>query len=89
VRNIVIPMLIPRDDTQCFEAVLETVAVGHAPPPTHDATFVQMYIRGCGRARIHIGEKSSEDHRSVCRLRAAKHKNMQSKHWRFQRLQYI
>jgi len=53
-------MLIPRDDTQCFEAVLETVAVGHATPPNAHETFVQMYFVVVGRARIHIGGESSE-----------------------------
>ena len=53
-------MLIPRDDTRCFEAVLESVAPGHATPPNAHATFVQMYFVVAGRARIHIGGESSE-----------------------------
>lgn len=53
-------MLIPRDDTQCFEAALETVAVGRATPPNAHATFVQMYFLVAGRARIHIGGEISE-----------------------------
>jgi mannose-6-phosphate isomerase-like protein (cupin superfamily) len=53
-------MLIPRDDTQCFEAVLESVAPGRATPPNAHATFVQMYFVVAGRARVHIGEESRE-----------------------------
>jgi mannose-6-phosphate isomerase-like protein (cupin superfamily) len=53
-------MLIPRDDTQCFEAVLESVAPGRATPPNAHATFVQMYFVVAGRARIHIGGESRE-----------------------------
>ncbi len=53
-------MLIPRDDTGCFEAVLETVAVGRATPPNAHETFVQMYFVVAGRARVHIGGEISE-----------------------------
>jgi len=53
-------MLIPRDDTQCFEAVLESVAPGHATPPNAHATFVQMYFVVAGKARVHIGGESRE-----------------------------
>jgi mannose-6-phosphate isomerase-like protein (cupin superfamily) len=53
-------MLIPRDDTHCFEAVLETVAVGHATPPNAHQTFVQMYFIVAGSARVNIGGESSE-----------------------------
>jgi mannose-6-phosphate isomerase-like protein (cupin superfamily) len=53
-------MLIPRDDTQCFEAALESVAPGHATPPNAHATFVQMYFVVAGRARIHIGGETTE-----------------------------
>lgn len=40
-------MLIPRDDTCCFEAALESVAPGGATPPNAHATFVQMYFFSC------------------------------------------
>jgi mannose-6-phosphate isomerase-like protein (cupin superfamily) len=53
-------MLIPRDDTQCFEAALESVAPGRATPPNAHATFVQMYFVVAGRARIHIGGETAE-----------------------------
>jgi mannose-6-phosphate isomerase-like protein (cupin superfamily) len=53
-------MLIPRDDTQCFEAALESVAPGRATPPNAHATFVQMYFVVAGRARIHIGGETTE-----------------------------
>ena len=53
-------MLIPRDETQCFEAVLESVAPGHATPPNAHTTFVQMYFVVAGKARIHIGGESRE-----------------------------
>ena len=48
-------MLIPRDDTRCFEAVLETVQPGKATPPNAHETFVQMYFVVRGHARVHIG----------------------------------
>lgn len=51
-------MLIPRDDTHCFEAVLETVAAGMATPPNAHETFVQMYFLVVGRAAYTLGEKS-------------------------------
>jgi mannose-6-phosphate isomerase-like protein (cupin superfamily) len=53
-------MLIPRDDTHCFEAVLESVAPGRATPPNAHATFVQMYFLVAGRGRVHIGGESRE-----------------------------
>jgi mannose-6-phosphate isomerase-like protein (cupin superfamily) len=53
-------MLIPRDDTQCFEAALESVAPGRATPPNAHATFVQMYFVVAGRARVHIGGETTE-----------------------------
>ena len=57
-------MLIPRDDTRCFEAVLETVQPGKATPPNAHETFVQMYFVVCGHARVHIGG----DVREISRL---------------------
>jgi len=48
-------MLIPRDDTKCFEAALETVDPGRSTPPNAHATFVQMYFIVTGSARVHIG----------------------------------
>jgi len=48
-------MLIPRDETSCFEAVLETVQPHDATPPNAHDTCVQMYFLVRGRARVHIG----------------------------------
>lgn len=48
-------MLIARDETRCFEAVLETIAPGRATPRNAHATFVQMYFLVEGAARVHIG----------------------------------
>jgi mannose-6-phosphate isomerase-like protein (cupin superfamily) len=53
-------MLIPRDDTRCFEAVLETVQPGGATPPNAHDTFVQMYFVVRGKARVHIGGEVRE-----------------------------
>lgn len=53
-------MLIPRDDTRCFEAVLETVEPGRGTPRNAHATFVQMYFIVEGLARVHIGEETRE-----------------------------
>jgi mannose-6-phosphate isomerase-like protein (cupin superfamily) len=53
-------MLIPRDETACFEAVLETIEPGHATPPNAHTTFVQMYFIVAGNARIHIGNETCE-----------------------------
>jgi mannose-6-phosphate isomerase-like protein (cupin superfamily) len=48
-------MLIPRDDTQCFEAAMETIEAGHATPANAHSSFVQMYFMVAGTARVHIG----------------------------------
>jgi quercetin dioxygenase-like cupin family protein len=53
-------MLIPRDDTQCFEAVLETIEAGRATPANAHSSFVQMYFMLAGRARVHIGGEARE-----------------------------
>lgn len=53
-------MLIPRDETTCFEAVLETIEPGRATPPNAHATFVQMYFIVAGEARIHVGSETCE-----------------------------
>lgn len=53
-------MLIPRDDTQCFEAVLETIEAGHATPANAHSSFVQMYFILAGKARVHIGAEARE-----------------------------
>jgi len=48
-------MLIPRDDTRCFEAAMETIDAGHATPQNAHSNFVQMYFMVAGTARVHIG----------------------------------
>jgi len=53
-------MLIARDDTRCFEAVLETIEPGRATPRNAHATFVQMYFIVEGRARVHIGGETRD-----------------------------
>jgi mannose-6-phosphate isomerase-like protein (cupin superfamily) len=53
-------MLIPRDETQCFEAVMETIAAGHATPVNAHSSFVQMYSILAGKARVHIGAEARE-----------------------------
>jgi mannose-6-phosphate isomerase-like protein (cupin superfamily) len=53
-------MLIPRDETSCFEAVLETIEPGHVTPPNAHMTFVQMYFFVEGSARVHIGSETCE-----------------------------
>ncbi|MFN7998069.1 MAG: cupin domain-containing protein [Bryobacteraceae bacterium] len=53
-------MLIPRDDTQCFEAAMETIEPGHRTPSNAHATFVQMYFMVSGAARVHIGGESRD-----------------------------
>ncbi|MBS1852744.1 MAG: cupin domain-containing protein [Acidobacteria bacterium] len=53
-------MLIPRDDTRCFEAVMESIAPGRATPTNAHATFVQMYFMVSGKARVHIGGETKE-----------------------------
>jgi mannose-6-phosphate isomerase-like protein (cupin superfamily) len=53
-------MLIPRDDTKCFETVLETIDPGVVTPPNAHENFVQMYFIVSGRARVWVGEESSE-----------------------------
>ena len=53
-------MLIPRDETQCFEAVLETIEAGQATPANAHSSFVQMYFMVTGTARIHIGGEQRE-----------------------------
>jgi mannose-6-phosphate isomerase-like protein (cupin superfamily) len=47
-------MLLPREQTQCFEAVLETIAPGGATPPNAHDTFVQLFVLLRGTARVHI-----------------------------------
>lgn len=53
-------MLIPRDDTRCFEAALETIEPGRATPRNAHKTFVQMYFIADGLARVHIGADTRE-----------------------------
>lgn len=53
-------MLIPRDETRCLEAALETVAPGQSTPPNAHESFVQLLVMFSGKARVHIGSESSE-----------------------------
>jgi mannose-6-phosphate isomerase-like protein (cupin superfamily) len=53
-------MLIPRDETKCFEAVLETIEPGIVTPPNAHENFVQMYFIISGKARVWIGEESKD-----------------------------
>jgi mannose-6-phosphate isomerase-like protein (cupin superfamily) len=53
-------MLIPRDATQSFEAVLETIEPGITTPPNAHENFAQMYFIVSGKARVWIGEESKE-----------------------------
>ena len=50
-------MLLPRDLTDCCEAVLEKVAAGQRTPPNAHATFNQAYVVLEGEAEITIGEE--------------------------------
>lgn len=51
-------MLLPRDLTDCCEAVLESVDVGKRTPPNAHATFNQVYVVLDGEAEITIGEET-------------------------------
>jgi mannose-6-phosphate isomerase-like protein (cupin superfamily) len=53
-------MLIPRDQTRCLEAVLETVMPGGSTPPNAHETFVQLYVLLAGSARLRIGSEIRE-----------------------------
>jgi mannose-6-phosphate isomerase-like protein (cupin superfamily) len=50
-------MLIPRDATKCFEAVLETIEPGIVTPPNAHENFAQMYFIVSGNARVWIGNE--------------------------------
>jgi quercetin dioxygenase-like cupin family protein len=51
-------MLLPRDDGECCEVVLETVGPGHSTPPNQHATFVQIYVILRGEAKVTIGPET-------------------------------
>jgi mannose-6-phosphate isomerase-like protein (cupin superfamily) len=53
-------MLIPRDETRCFEAVLETIEPGVVTPPNAHQNFVQMYFIVSGKARVWIGTETKD-----------------------------
>jgi mannose-6-phosphate isomerase-like protein (cupin superfamily) len=53
-------MLIPRDETKCFEAVLETIEPGIVTPPNAHENFAQMYFIVSGKARVWVGDESKE-----------------------------
>ena len=51
-------MLLPRDEGECCEVVLETVGPGHSTPPNQHATFVQIYVILRGEAKVTIGPET-------------------------------
>jgi mannose-6-phosphate isomerase-like protein (cupin superfamily) len=51
-------MLLPRDETQACEAVLQMVRPSGATPPNSHETFMQIYLIWSGEARIFIGADS-------------------------------
>ena len=53
-------MLVPRDDTRCLEAVLETVAPGKSTPPNAHQSFVQLFVFFSGKGRVHINGAATE-----------------------------
>src|ERR1700752_3730885 len=53
-------MLIPRDETKCFEAVLETIEPGVVTPPNAHQNFVQMYFIVSGKARVWVGDETTD-----------------------------
>ena len=53
-------MLIPRDATKCFEAVLETIEPGVVTPQNAHKNFVQMYFIVSGQARVWIGDEVTD-----------------------------
>lgn len=53
-------MLIPRDATQCFEAVLETIEPGIMTAPNAHENFAQMYFIVSGKARVWIGDETND-----------------------------
>ena len=53
-------MLIPRDATKCFEAVLETIEPGIVTPPNAHENFAQMYFIVSGKARVWIGDETTD-----------------------------
>jgi mannose-6-phosphate isomerase-like protein (cupin superfamily) len=53
-------MLVPREQTQSFEAVLETIEPGGATPSNAHSTFVQLFVLLRGTARLNIGGEIRE-----------------------------
>lgn len=53
-------MLIPRDATKCFEAVLENIEPGITTPPNAHKNFAQMYFIVSGDARVWIGDECTD-----------------------------
>lgn len=51
-------MLVPRDVTDCCEAVLEKIRSGEETPPNAHATFNQLYILMAGEASVTIGNET-------------------------------
>ena len=49
-------MLLPRDETNCAEIVMEKIAVGGRTPPNAHSTFVQAFIILQGQAEVTIGD---------------------------------
>ena len=57
-------MLIPRDVTKCFEAVLETVEPGRATPPNAHDTFAQLYVLLRGTGRLYVADEVRDRRRT-------------------------
>jgi len=53
-------MLLPRDETEACEAVLQTVRPGGATPPNRHETFMQIYLVWSGEANVFIGAESKK-----------------------------
>jgi mannose-6-phosphate isomerase-like protein (cupin superfamily) len=51
-------MLLPRDETEACEAVLQMVRPGGTTPPNSHETFMQIYLIWSGEAEIFVGEES-------------------------------
>ena len=51
-------MLLPREETNCCEAVLEKISASGRTPPNAHSTFMQIFIVLTGEAEITIGSET-------------------------------
>lgn len=51
-------MLLPREETNCCEAVLERISGAGRTPPNAHSTFMQIFIVLAGEAEITIGQET-------------------------------